>query len=127
MANADGFRCLLARQFAAALRHPEFQLEYSKPYTNADGVRGWQWAGRLQGRDFHISESRTDEPSSPGRIAQIISDPDNLDRKGSLFYSGGICVEAWYCGRWFQVATPNLPSQPADDFFARFARDYLNE
>ena len=114
---------LVARKFAAALGDPNFREEPGQAYLNEYGVRGWRYSGNLAGRIFYISESKTDKTTTPRKIARIISNPEHIDRNKTVVYVNrnlgpGVRVEAWYCGRWYQVFTPNVVGQPTDDFFA---------
>jgi hypothetical protein len=114
---------LVARKFAAALGDPKFREEPGEPYVNDYGVSGWRYSGNLAGRIFYICESKTEKPTAPGKVARIISNPEHIDRNKTVVYVNrnsqpGVRVEAWYCGRWFQVFTPNVPGQPTDDFFS---------
>lgn len=124
---------LLARRFADALTNPHFHVETGGAYINDYGVPGWRCSGRVNGRTFYLSESNARRPSPPKKIAGIILDPGNLDRKKSILYRNrnweeGLRVEAWCRGhwskQWFEVWTPNLAGQPTNDFFAIFASEY---
>ena len=120
---------LVARKFADVLRDPNFRVESGGPYPNEYGVMGWRYSRSLNGRLFYISESKTSIPTPLQKLARIISESEHLDRRHSVVYANrdfglGVRVEAWYCGTWFQVFTPNVANQPADDFFARLALEH---
>jgi len=111
----------VARKFAAVLRDGKFRLVSGNPYESQWGVPGWRYRGIWEGRDFYVSQSRTENPDPPEVVARILSNPDNLDNGKYPAYrnedsQAGLRVEAWYCGRWFQVFTPDDLSQPNDAF-----------
>jgi hypothetical protein len=113
----------VARHFAGALTTREFAVIGGESYRNEKGVKGWRYKGTWRGRDFYISQSATEVPSPPQRIAAIISDAGNLDEGKYPLYQNeirqlGLRVEAWYFGRWFQVFTPVGSDQPDDEFYS---------
>jgi len=103
---------VVARFFTDVLTNPDFKLLSSKLYPNRWGITGIRWTGQLNKRLFYISESRTSTASLPHQLARIISTPESLDRTKEPLYCAyrrlgeGIRIEAWHCGRWFQIFTP---------------------
>lgn len=62
-------------------------------------------------------------------MAYVLWDATNLDERKDALYQNrdllpdwGLRVEAWYCGRWIQVFTPDNINQPSDELHQLLAK-----
>ena len=119
---------LVARTCVDALLNPRFEIVSRDPYRNKYDEQGIRWVGKLSWRPFYISESQSSVASAPHHLATILSAPECLDQtKEPLYYAHrrfglGIRIEAWHCGKWYQVFTPILPAECSHDSFSGIMR-----
>lgn len=115
----------IARKFASVFLNSDFRIVGQKSYANVHFQAGVRGIGELRGWPFYISESRTRALSAPTRIAKVLLDRECLDRTKKAVYDAdrrlgtGVRIEAWSCGRWYQVFTPLPDAMDPIVFFAR--------
>ena len=115
---------IVSRQLAHALSDPSFAITGSLSYRNTNGRPGLRLVGRVGGTQVYISQSHTAAPLSSALLIRILSAPDYLDQTKSIIYTAdrrlgpGIRIEAWYCGRWYQVFVPIFRGSSIPGFVA---------
>jgi hypothetical protein len=114
----------VAREFRKVLSDTDLQISSGTPYINEYGVPGCRFEGIYKYRDFYISQNRTMEIEDvylPEKIAKLVLKDEYIALSRwpiytNRWYGKGLCVEAWFGGRWFQVFTPDNERQPDDKF-----------